>query len=101
MLYILLFILILMGVLLLINWLLSKSELDEEKLSSYECGFLPFSGQTRAPFNIQFYIVGILFLIFDIEIAILYPLVGSEISSYNLIIALIILIILTIGFVYE
>jgi NADH-quinone oxidoreductase subunit A len=46
---------------------------DSEKLSEYECGFDPFDNATRQPFDIHFYIVGILFLIFDIEIALLFP----------------------------
>jgi len=46
---------------------------DSEKLSEYECGFDPFDNATRQPFDVHFYIVGILFLIFDIEIALLFP----------------------------
>ncbi|KAK4046610.1 NADH dehydrogenase subunit 2 [Microbotryomycetes sp. JL221] len=47
---------------------------DTEKVTPYECGFNPIYGQVRAPFAIQYYLVGILFLIFDLEIAVLYPL---------------------------
>jgi NADH-quinone oxidoreductase subunit A len=46
---------------------------DSEKLSEYECGFEPFDNATRHPFDVHFYIVGILFLIFDVEIAVLFP----------------------------
>lgn len=46
---------------------------DNEKLSEYECGFEPFDNATRHPFDVHFYVVGILFLIFDVEIAILFP----------------------------
>jgi NADH-quinone oxidoreductase subunit A len=46
---------------------------DSEKLSEYECGFEPFDQATRHPFDVHFYVVGILFLIFDVEIAILFP----------------------------
>jgi NADH-quinone oxidoreductase subunit A len=46
---------------------------DSEKLSQYECGFEPFDEATRQPFDVHFYIVGILFLIFDVEIALLFP----------------------------
>jgi NADH-quinone oxidoreductase subunit A len=46
---------------------------DSEKLSEYECGFEPFDNATRHPFDVHFYIVGILFLIFDVEIALLFP----------------------------
>lgn len=50
-----------------------RSVKDAEKVSEYECGFEPFDSATRQPFTIHFYIVGILFLIFDVEIALLFP----------------------------
>jgi NADH:ubiquinone oxidoreductase subunit 3 (subunit A) len=46
---------------------------DTEKRSEYECGFAPFDSATRHPFEVHFYVVGILFLIFDVEIALLFP----------------------------
>lgn len=46
---------------------------DSEKLTEYECGFEPFDAATRLPFDVHFYIVAILFLIFDVEIALLVP----------------------------
>jgi NADH:ubiquinone oxidoreductase subunit 3 (subunit A) len=46
---------------------------DSEKLSEYECGFAPFDSATRLPFDVHFYLVGILFLIFDVEVALLFP----------------------------
>jgi NADH-quinone oxidoreductase subunit A len=46
---------------------------DKEKISEYECGFEPFDNATRQPFDIHFYIIGLLFLIFDVEVAILFP----------------------------
>jgi len=46
---------------------------DAEKRSEYECGFAPFDSATRHPFEVHFYVVGILFLIFDVEIALLFP----------------------------
>jgi len=46
---------------------------DKEKISEYECGFEPFDSATRQPFDVHFYIVGLLFLIFDVEIALLFP----------------------------
>jgi NADH-quinone oxidoreductase subunit A len=55
-------------------FILSMTNLkDNEKLSEYECGFEPFDNATRHPFDVHFYVVGILFLIFDVEIAILFP----------------------------
>jgi len=46
---------------------------NKNQLSEYECGFEPFDNATRSPFDVHFYIVGILFLIFDVEIAMLFP----------------------------
>jgi len=46
---------------------------DSEKRSEYECGFEPFDSATRLPFDVHFYLVGILFLVFDVEIALLFP----------------------------
>ena len=51
---------------------LSTSQ-DTEKRSEYECGFEPFDSATRLPFDVHFYLIGILFLIFDVEIALLFP----------------------------
>jgi len=71
-----LFIIILVISLLLfgIAYFLSLSTIkDSEKLSQYECGFEPFDEATRHPFDVHFYVVGILFLIFDVEIALLFP----------------------------
>jgi NADH-quinone oxidoreductase subunit A len=62
----LLFILILVGFLLLLNYLFSVSLPDAEKLSPYECGFQPV-GDARQPFTVQFYLVAILFMIFDLH----------------------------------
>ncbi|KAN0033160.1 hypothetical protein ACTA71_006758 [Dictyostelium dimigraforme] len=74
----------------------------EDKLMGYECGFDPF-GNARGEFDIRFYLVAILFLIFDLEITFLFPFSVSIMSmtlfSYS--IMLIFLIILTIGFIYE
>ena len=47
---------------------------DAEKISEYECGFEPFDSATRQPFDIHFYLVGLLFLIFDVELVLLFPL---------------------------
>jgi NADH-quinone oxidoreductase subunit A len=76
---------------------------DSEKLSEYECGFDPFDNATRQPFDIHFYIVGILFLIFDIEIALLFPwITGLQfIGWFGFYTMTIFLIIITVGFYYE
>jgi NADH:ubiquinone oxidoreductase subunit 3 (subunit A) len=97
------FIPILAAVLLALNLLLAPHNPDPEKITAYESGFSPIYGQTRMPFNIQFYIVAILFLIFDLEIFYLVPLTVSMyyISYYGFAIFVIFFIVLTIGFVYE
>ena len=75
---------------------------SKEKLSPYECGFNPFE-DSRFKFNIRFYFVGILFIIFDLEIAFLFPwaVCLDLMNSAGFIGMAIFLIVLTIGFVYE
>jgi len=51
---------------------ISSKEYDAEKLSAYECGFLPV-GDARQPFHVRFYLVGILFLLFDLEVIFIFP----------------------------
>jgi NADH:ubiquinone oxidoreductase subunit 3 (subunit A) len=94
---------VLILILLGLNLLLSPMNPDSEKTSSFECGFSPIYGQVRNPFYIQFYLVAILFLVFDLEIFFLFPLstVLNKISFYGFTIFLIFFIILTIGFIYE
>ena len=76
---------------------------DSEKRSEYECGFEPFDSATRLPFDVHFYLVGILFLIFDVEIALLFPWVLSLRTcgwfGFYLILGFIFL--LSVGFLYE
>jgi len=65
---------ILCTLLIVISYLLSLGTVyDTEKLSEYECGFAPFDSATRLPFDIHFYLVGILFLVFDVEISLILP----------------------------
>jgi NADH-quinone oxidoreductase subunit A len=59
-------------IVLALSSLLSEKQIDLEKLSAYECGFDPF-GDARHTFNIKFYLVAILFIIFDLEIVFLFP----------------------------
>ena len=72
-------------ILLALNLLFSVHRPDSEKLTSYECGFSPIHGQTRTPFSIQFYLVAILFLVFDLELLVLYPITVTlyEVGSYG------------------
>lgn len=97
------FIPILSIILLLINIFISNSNPDEAKISAYEAGFNAIPGQTRSIFHIHFFIVALLFLIFDLEIILLLPIAVSlyNVSFFGLSIALIFFIILTIGFVLE
>jgi NADH-quinone oxidoreductase subunit A len=96
--------LLICSLLLLIAYIFSLTVIkDSEKLSEYECGFEPFDNATRHPFDVHFYIVGILFLIFDVEIALLFPWVLGlkHIGWYGFYTMLIFLFILTVGFFYE
>jgi NADH-quinone oxidoreductase subunit A len=76
---------------------------EYEKTSEYECGFEPFDSATRQPYDVHFYMVGILFLVFDVEIALLFPWAAnlSTVSSTGFWSTVVFLIILTIGFIYE
>jgi NADH-ubiquinone oxidoreductase chain 3 len=97
------FVPILALILLSLNLLFSVHKPDSEKLTSYECGFSPIHGQTRTPFSIQFYLVAILFLVFDLELLVLYPITVSlyEVGTLGFWVVLIFFGILTVGFVYE
>ena len=84
------------------NYLASPSNPDPEKLSAYECGFEPFE-DSRMEFDVRFYLVAILFIIFDLEIAFLFPWAISlgTIGIFGFVSMMIFLFILTIGFIYE
>ena len=98
-----LFVPVLIFILLFLNFLLAPSKPDSEKLSIYECGFQSIHGQTRSQFYIHFYIVAILFLVFDLEILLLYPISVTlyQVSGYGFTVAIIFFSVLTIGFVFE
>jgi NADH:ubiquinone oxidoreductase subunit 3 (subunit A) len=97
------FVPILVIILLALNLLFAVHKPDSEKVTAYECGFSPIYGQTRSPFYIQFYNVAMLFLIFDLEILLLFPIAVTlyQVNTYGFWIATIFFGILTIGFVYE
>ena len=85
-----------------ISFIISNSNPDKEKLSSYECGFEAFD-DARGRFDVRFYLVAILFIIFDLEVAFLFPWAISlgEIGIFGFISMMIFLFILTVGFIYE
>jgi len=97
------FIPILAFILLALNFLLAAHNPDAEKVSAYECGMPIVYGQTRTTFQIHFYIVALLFLVFDMEILLLLPIGVTlyQVSTYGFSIALIFFIVLTIGFILE
>nr|YP_009463024.1 NADH dehydrogenase subunit 3 [Pleurotus citrinopileatus]AUW35267.1 NADH dehydrogenase subunit 3 [Pleurotus citrinopileatus] len=86
-----------------LNALLATHRPDEAKVSAYECGFSVIYGQTRSTFQIHFYTVAILFLIFDLEILLLFPLAVTlyQVSTFGFSIGIIFFLVLTIGFVLE
>ena len=87
---------------ILINYIFSPKKPDPEKLSPYECGFEPFN-DSRMEFDVRFYLVAILFIIFDLEIAFLFPWAVSlgKIGLFGYVSMMIFLSVLTIGFIYE
>jgi|TARA_B110001454_G_C12544619_1_gene360953 NADH-quinone oxidoreductase subunit A len=87
---------------IVLNFFFSPKNPDPEKLSAYECGFEAF-GDSRMEFDVRFYLVAILFIIFDLEIAFLFPWAISlgNIGSLGFWSMMIFLFVLTIGFVYE
>ena len=87
---------------IIINYIASPSNPDPEKLSAYECGFEAFDN-ARIEFDVRFYLVAILFIIFDLEIAFLFPWAISlgNIGLLGFYSMMAFLFILTIGFIYE
>ena len=91
------------GVLLLIlGFLIGQGRKDEEKLSPYECGFEAFD-DSRMKFDVRYYLVAILFIIFDLEIAFLFPWAVSldAVGKFGLLSMALFLAILVVGFIYE
>ena len=86
----------------LANFLAAPSNPDPEKLSTYECGFEAFD-DSRMEFDVRFYLVAILFIIFDLEIAFLFPWAISlgNIGALGFWSMMIFLSVLTVGFIYE
>ena len=97
------FIPILTVILLSLNFILAPHNPYEEKRSVFECGFHSFLGQNRSEFSISFFIFALLFLLFDLEILLVYPYTVSSytIGIFGLIIMLIFFMVLTLGFAFE
>jgi NADH-quinone oxidoreductase subunit A len=84
------------------SMLFARQNPDSEKLSPYECGFEPFQ-DARAKFDVRFYLVAILFIIFDLEVAFLFPWAVSlgALGMFGFWSMIVFLGVLTIGFIYE
>ena len=102
-LFLFIFVPILAVALLALNVLLAVHRPDEAKVSAYECGFQAISGQTRSTFQIHFFLVALLFLIFDLEVLLLYPLAVTlyQVSVFGFSVVFVFFFVLTIGFVLE
>ncbi|AFX98794.1 NADH-ubiquinone/plastoquinone oxidoreductase, chain 3 family protein [Candidatus Endolissoclinum faulkneri L2] len=89
-------------VLLILSLVIGVRRPDSEKLSAYECGFEAFD-DSRQQFDVRFYLVAILFVIFDLEVAFLFPwaISLSNIGSFGFWSMMVFLAILTVGFIYE
>jgi NADH-quinone oxidoreductase subunit A len=90
------------GVLLGLGFLIGHGRKDDEKLSPYECGFEAFD-DSRMKFDVRYYLVAILFIIFDLEIAFLFPWAVSldAVGRFGIAAMGIFLAILVVGFIYE
>jgi NADH-ubiquinone oxidoreductase chain 3 len=101
--FFLIFIPILAFILLAVNIIFAPHNPYQEKDSAFECGFHSFLGQNRSEFSISFFIFALLFLLFDLEILLVYPYVVSGYVNgvFGLIIMLIFFLVLTLGFAFE
>ncbi len=89
-------------ILIVLCFFVSQPKVDNEKTSAYECGFEPFEN-ARIKFNIHYYLIAILFIIFDAEIIFLFPWVSASnlLNLYTYPVVLFFLIVLTFGFIIE
>ena len=90
------------SVIVLASLIVSQQKPDAEKNSPYECGFEPF-GDARSKFDVRFYLVAILFIIFDLEMSFLFPwaIVLGDLGLYGYWSMMVFLGVLTVGFIYE
>src|SRR5882724_11543818 len=89
-------------VIVLASYIIARQRPDSEKLSPYECGFEPFD-DARSKFDVRYYLVAILFIIFDLEVAFLFPWAATlgAIGMFGFWSMIVFLAVLTVGFVYE
>lgn len=104
-LFILIFLVLSFGISILVfglSYLISSKSIEKDKVSAYECGFNPFE-DARNQFDVRFYLVSILFIIFDLEVSFLFPWAVSlnHLTLIGFWSMFIFLLILTIGFIYE
>ena len=97
------FVPILSFLLLGINFLLAPHNPYKEKKTPFECGYHSFLAQNRTQFSISFFLFGLLFLLFDLEIVLIYPYSTSSLSNevFGLLIVIVFLLVLTLGFIFE
>src|SRR5437588_9178164 len=100
--FFIIFIPILAILLLAINLIFAPHNPYQEKDSVFECGFTSFLGQNRTQFSISFFIFALIFLLFDLEILLVYPYIvsGYTNSIYGLVVMLIFFLVLTLGFAF-
>lgn len=101
--FLFIFIPLLAFILLIINLIFAPHNSYQEKDSVFECGFHSFLGQNRTQFSISFFIFALLFLLFDLEILLVYPYIVSAYNNdiYGLLIMLVFFLVLTLGFAFE
>ena len=94
--------LVIAGALLIVPFIVAVNRPDPEKVSAYECGFNAFD-DARMKFDVRFYLVAILFIIFDLEVAFLFPwaIVFGQLGLFGFWSMMVFLGVLTIGFIYE
>ena len=87
---------------ILLSWLIGDRKPTRTKLSAYECGVVP-TGDARQPFSVKFYLVGLLFILFDVEAMFLvaWAVVFRDLGMYGFVIMFIFLVVLMAGFLYE
>src|SRR5450432_3324324 len=87
---------------ILLGWLIAPNRPNSEKLSAFECGFAPFE-DARMKFDVRYYLIAILFILFDLEIAFLFPwaVVLPDIGIFGFWSMMVFLLILVVGFAYE